>query len=258
MPKKTDGQRAPEYQDQTVGSVVRTVKLEHLCEESEQGSNRRGSLGELRLEPRVEVSRRTTVSAYRKLGEPGEPGSGSGPEADRYPYVQMLRMPDLVLRTTLCGAHLYKLRKEGKFPQPAELGRGVRAWPEFLLDAWLSSRMEARSAMVNLTDPVELPLWTPELEREALDNARAGIQMVRRPVVLLRVSVRKTKLYDLIETAGFPWPVPIGVCARAWVGAEVDEWLRARYECRRAQDPGFAFLTGPRPGSSLSRRSGDS
>ncbi|MCY4453417.1 MAG: AlpA family phage regulatory protein [Immundisolibacterales bacterium] len=160
--------------------------------------------------------------------------------------------------TTLSAAQVYLLRRERKFPDPATLGPGVRAWPDILVDAWLGSRIEARSAMVSLTAPVELPLWTPELERRALDNAPRGVQMIRRQDVLLRVSVRKTKLYDLIDTDGFPWPVPIGICARAWIAQEVDDWLRVRYERRCARDPGFAFLTGRRSGSPAPRRSANS
>ena len=113
-----------------------------------------------------------STSQARKRGSDSE----SAPELDRYESVQMLRLPEVASRTTLSCAQIYKIRKINQFPDPSELGARARAWPEYRVDAWLFSRMELRSAMKTLTEPVELPLWTPELEMEALANAPVGIE----------------------------------------------------------------------------------
>ena len=240
---KTNGSGVPERDTPPVTERGRGP----FCEESGPARAPHVLLDQLGSEALKKVVRRAGASVTPTRGaglvEGKVTDSGFFPDFDRCPALQMLRMVELARRTTLSCAQLYKLRKERKFPGPVELSPGVRAWPEFLVDAWLGSRMEARSTMVNLTDPVDLPLWTLDFEFQALANAPAGVQIVRRPDVLRRVSVRKTKLYDLIQFDGFPWPVPIGVVGRGWVLREVEDWLRARYERRCARDHGFAFLT---------------
>lgn len=167
--------------------------------------------------------------------------------ADPSHPVQMMRIGDVAARTTLSESQINKMRKAKLLPQSTRIGVRACMWPDYRIDAWLFSCMQLRSSMRTLSDPVELPIWTPELEYEMIPLAPYGIEMVRRSVVLNRARVKKSFLYDeLIPNRGFPWPVPISVGVRAWVLFEVEEWLRRVNERRRADDPGFAFLTARR------------
>ena len=156
-------------------------------------------------------------------------------------YLAALRMSEVTERTTLSEAQIYKLKAALLFPQSIHLGGRSRGWLEHMIDAWLMSRMLARDRMATLLDPVTLPEWT--LEMEEIVPSRIGIRLVRLPQVVARVGLKKSAIYDAIGRGAFPWPVPIGVHARAWVSHEIDEWLRKGIRRRQELDPHFHFLT---------------
>ena len=51
-------------------------------------------------------------------------------------------------------------------------------------------------------------------------------------MVLERIGLRTTQLYQLVKDNQFPKPVPLGKRAVAWVEAEVDAWIEARIQER--------------------------
>ena len=61
---------------------------------------------------------------------------------------------------------------------------------------------------------------------------RQNWRLIRRPMVLERIGLRTTQLYQLVKDNQFPKPVPLGKRAVAWVEAEVDAWIEARIQER--------------------------
>lgn len=157
----------------------------------------------------------------------------------------LLRINEVCQRTGLSVSTVYQLILLGHFPCPIALGVRAKAWPAYVIDAWLASRIAARDAMVGLHDVVVLPAWMPEMEQ---GQTETGIQVMRLAGVVRRVGLRKSQIYRMIGEGSFPAPVPIGVRARAWVRSEVDAWVRQRIEARR-KDPRFRFLTNRLPGA---------
>ena len=60
--------------------------------------------------------------------------------------LRMLRLPEVLERTGLKRATIYKRGREGTFPSPISLGGNVTAWAEPEIDAWLAERVAARDA----------------------------------------------------------------------------------------------------------------
>ena len=127
--------------------------------------------------------------------------------------IRILRIRDVVERTTLCATTIRRLVRENRFPPPIALGGRAKGWPEYLVDAWLESCLACRSRMRTLQDPIDLPRWTPALE---LRHSRCGIRMLRLRAVARRVSVKKSHVYRLIAWRRFPAPAPLGERRRAW------------------------------------------
>ena len=170
--------------------------------------------------------------------------------SEQEPDLQVLRLRDVLERIPFSEAQLYKLIAAGLFPKSFALGPRAKGWLESSIDAWVMSRMEARVETPRLEDPVELPLWTPEME--LIVPCRRGLRLMRMDAVVSRVRFGKTAIYDAMGEGEFPLPVAIGLRARAWVVHETNDWIRARYERRLKDDPGFAFLTCRSPGSGTS------
>lgn len=57
----------------------------------------------------------------------------------------ILRISKAKERTGLSRTTLYALIKEGKFPAPIPLGARAVGWLESEVDAWIESRVKARS-----------------------------------------------------------------------------------------------------------------
>ena len=55
----------------------------------------------------------------------------------------ILRLPQVIERTTLKKSAIYQKIKDHKFPAPAKLG-GVSAWAEHEIDAWLEQQFTER------------------------------------------------------------------------------------------------------------------
>ncbi len=60
-------------------------------------------------------------------------------------------------RTTLSRSTIYRLRKEGKFPNPIRLTENRVAWLETDIDQWIEDRLNGRSLHVTeSTNVIEL------------------------------------------------------------------------------------------------------
>ena len=262
----------------------RAIRAARMCGTTERKGGRRRphkspASGETRADPRRTPTRgeyTPTVSwsscalPFRNQGEAVMPkktemnvGSGALPpraqearnlrrtptDGDR-PDLRILRMSEVVERTTLSASTIYALLAEGRFPRPVRLGPRATGWPEYVIDAWLASRIAARDEMGTVHPVVSVPIWTLEMEDRYQGR---DLRMLRLRTAVRRVGLRKSAIYRRIEEGSFPAPVPIGTRARAWAQHEVDAWIRARIDRRRA-DPGFNFLTtrgGRRNASSL-------
>ena len=155
----------------------------------------------------------------------------------------MLRMPEICRRTTLSVSTLYGLMGRHQFPVLMHVGPRARGLPAAFLDAWLWSRLEARSSMGWLRDPVEFPLWIPgEVD---VPPALCEIRMLRLREVLPRVGLGKSAFYDAIDAGLYPAPAPLTATARRWAAHEITHALRERMErslreAKRRVQPVFA------------------
>ena len=176
--------------------------------------------------------------------------SSALPEAltDHYPDIssesRLLRLKEVCPRTSMSSALIYELMANQTFPQSVSLGKRAKAWVESEVDAWLASRIMARSDLEPGTDIAVLPRWTPELAAQAVasEHYRTGIRMQRLKKVVSRVSLRKSEIYRRVAKGEFPAPVPLGVRGRAWAQHEIDVWIQDCIDAMGA-DPGFRFLT---------------
>ena len=55
---------------------------------------------------------------------------------------------------------------------------------------------------------------------------------IRLPVVLQKVGMSKSFVYDLITQDKFPKPVKVSSRISCWVAAEVDQWVQERIDAR--------------------------
>lgn len=64
------------------------------------------------------------------------------------------------------------------------------------------------------------------------------IKLLRIRQVVERVGLHRGSIYRLMAAGEFPRPVPLSAKSRAWVEAEIDQWLRERIALRDgAADP---------------------
>lgn len=56
----------------------------------------------------------------------------------------LLRLRDVVARTTLSRAYIYRLVQQGLFPRPVSLGRRASRWVAREVDAWISQHARRR------------------------------------------------------------------------------------------------------------------
>ncbi len=56
---------------------------------------------------------------------------------------RLLRRPEVERRTGLSRTSLYRLMREGVFPEPIRVGPRAVRWPESEIAAWLAARPRA-------------------------------------------------------------------------------------------------------------------
>lgn len=59
---------------------------------------------------------------------------------------KLIRLPQVIERTTLSRSSIYEMMSNGTFPKPVKLSLRANGWIEAEIDAWLASRIEAREA----------------------------------------------------------------------------------------------------------------
>ena len=151
-------------------------------------------------------------------------------EATRRPPVDlgpMLRLGDVVERTTLSESCIRRLVRAGMFPPFVCLGVRARGLPELVLDTWLAQCLALRAGMRTLLDDVELPPW-PGVPAVVVPST--GIRMVRRREVEQLVGLRKSAIFRRINAGDFPAPAPLGERVRRWARHEIAGWIAARDE----------------------------
>ena len=141
------------------------------------------------------------------------------------PTSRILRVSEILMRTTLSRSCFYQQIHLGLFPRSIPLSDRARGQFEHVIDAWIGSRMALRSQMSRLRDPVTFPKWSPEM---ALGEYPTGLRLLKLAAVEEMVGLKSSQIYRLIERGLFPAPVPLTPNARRWLVHEVDEWLKGR------------------------------
>ena len=60
--------------------------------------------------------------------------------------MQLLRLPQTLVRTGLSRSGLYAAVAAGSFPKPVKLGARAIAWPVDEVDQWIAGRIAEREA----------------------------------------------------------------------------------------------------------------
>jgi prophage regulatory protein len=71
-------------------------------------------------------------------------------------------------------------------------------------------------------------LSAPPRAEEQQTAVFAGVAIIRRKQLLELLGISNATLWNWIKQDKFPQPIDIGPNSRAWLTAEVDEYLRAR------------------------------
>lgn len=58
--------------------------------------------------------------------------------------------------------------------------------------------------------------------------------IIRRPQVEARTGLSRSTIYSRIKAGTFPAPVSLGEKAVGWVESEIDAWIAARIQSRKA------------------------
>lgn len=58
--------------------------------------------------------------------------------------------------------------------------------------------------------------------------------ILRRKQVVARTGLARSTIYDYIKAGTFPAPIRLGEKAVGWVESEIDAWIAARIESRKA------------------------
>lgn len=61
---------------------------------------------------------------------------------------RLLRRQEVEDRCQLSRATLYRMMRQGAFPEPIKVGARAVRWPELEIEAWLSDRPRARGDLV--------------------------------------------------------------------------------------------------------------
>jgi prophage regulatory protein len=65
------------------------------------------------------------------------------PEYSRRPAERFLRIEDVIERTSLSQVTIWRLRKQGRFPEPVPISEGRKAWAESHVDRWVAEKLQA-------------------------------------------------------------------------------------------------------------------
>ena len=54
---------------------------------------------------------------------------------------KLLRLKQVVLKVGLSRSQIYKLIAKGSFPEQIKIGPKISAWPEHVIDQWISHQL---------------------------------------------------------------------------------------------------------------------
>lgn len=57
---------------------------------------------------------------------------------------RLIRLPEVIQRTTFRKTKIYELIRQGKFPAPVRLGTRTVAWDQDSVDRWINERIADR------------------------------------------------------------------------------------------------------------------
>lgn len=60
--------------------------------------------------------------------------------------MRLIRLPDVMARTSLKRSQLYAMMERGEFPRPVKLSARSNAWAEPEIDAFIEARIAEREA----------------------------------------------------------------------------------------------------------------
>lgn len=63
--------------------------------------------------------------------------------------MRVLKLKEVLLKTSLGKTTLYMLVKDSTFPKPIPLGLRAVGWLESEVDTWIQSRISARDQIIN-------------------------------------------------------------------------------------------------------------
>ena len=66
---------------------------------------------------------------------------------------RLIRLPDVIAKTGLGRASIYRYIDLGEFPAPVRVGERASAWVEQEVDDWINRRIEARDTTAKLGGP---------------------------------------------------------------------------------------------------------
>ncbi|HYK34716.1 helix-turn-helix transcriptional regulator [Alloacidobacterium sp.] len=55
-----------------------------------------------------------------------------------------------------------------------------------------------------------------------------GHQVLRRPQVLDKIGLHRTRLYELMASGEFPRPFKLGKRSVGWLASDIDDWIEQR------------------------------
>lgn len=71
-----------------------------------------------------------------------------------------------------------------------------------------------------------------------------SIRILRLPDVMLRVGLKRSSIYQYINTGDFPQPVSLGPRAVGWFEHEIEAWLNERAQIRNKSRGSIGGFSG--------------
>lgn len=86
---------------------------------------------------------------------------------------RLLRRQEVEERCQLSRSTLYRMMREGEFPEPIKVGARAVRWPELEIEAWLSDRPRATGDLAEFRRPMGTSR-RPSTRPAALDGRALG------------------------------------------------------------------------------------
>jgi prophage regulatory protein len=80
-------------------------------------------------------------------------------------------------------------------------------------------------------DPSEIR-WTQMYQGGLMDDV-ANPKIIRLPGVLSRIGIKRSTLYQMIESGDFPKQIKLGERSVGWLETEINLWIKTRIDKSR-------------------------